>query len=258
MTAHCSKNKKAYNALWGENVAGRGANEIASALCTIIDSIIKEYPETEDVVLWSDSCIPQNRNSMMTLALKSFIQAHPNVNTITQKYCTPGHSFIQEVDNIHSHIEKGLKICNVYSPLSLASIMSRIRPKFSKVIQLTGKTFFNYKKSCNSLNFTSIPYSKVKCLKMSGDMPFHVKYKTSFADDSLTEVCIRSQATRSGGIQERYLPIVRPVSQYPAISKEKKIDIISMLSYMPKEDQDYFIAACDLAPLMQKKKRSTR
>ena len=52
LTAHCSKNRKAYNAVWGEHIAGRGANEIASALCRILKDIINEYPETEDLVLW--------------------------------------------------------------------------------------------------------------------------------------------------------------------------------------------------------------
>lgn len=256
LTAHCSRNKTAYNALWGEHIAGRRASEIASALCTILDNIIKDFPETEHLTLWSDSCIPQNRNSVMTLALKTFVQGHPNVKTITQKYCTPGHSSIQEVDNIHSHIEKGLKICNVYSPLSLMRVMKRIRPRYSRVLQLTAKSFQNYKRSCKYLHFVNIPYSKVKCTVISADKPFHVEYKTSFIDDYFTEVSIRGQATRSGGVQERYLPNVRPLSQVLVIAKEKKLDIISMLSYMPKEDQDYFIAACDLKPLLLKSKRS--
>lgn len=35
LTAHCSIDKAAYNAIWTENVAGRGANEIASAIVNI-------------------------------------------------------------------------------------------------------------------------------------------------------------------------------------------------------------------------------
>jgi hypothetical protein len=126
---------------------------------------------------------------MMTLALKSFLrQAHPNIKTLTQKYCTLDHSSIQEVDNIHNHIEKGLKISDIYSPLSLVRVMQRIRPKFSKVIQLTNETFFNYKRSCKSLNFTGMPFSK--------DAPCIVRYKTSFADESYQEVSIKNIKTR--------------------------------------------------------------
>ena len=122
LTAHCSVNKTAYNAVWSEISAGRGGNEIASALCVILHKITEDFPEIQKLTLWSDSCIPQNRNSIMTLALKSFLRDHPTIERIVQKFCTPGHSSIQEVDNINSHIEKGLKVAEVYSPISLIRV----------------------------------------------------------------------------------------------------------------------------------------
>lgn len=121
LTSHCatSKKKKAYSAVWPECVAKRGGNEIASAVVVILNCVLQENPELEKLVLWSDSCVAQNRNSMMTLALKKFIEEHPRIKQIEQKFCTPGHSSIQRVDNIHSHIEKMLKISEIYSPVSL-------------------------------------------------------------------------------------------------------------------------------------------
>lgn len=106
LTAHCSKDKVAYNIIWNECIASRGANELASALIIVLDKVPKRHPDTEKLILWSDSCVPQNRNSMMTSALKWFLSCHPELVSIEQKICTPGHSNIQEVDNIHSHIEK--------------------------------------------------------------------------------------------------------------------------------------------------------
>lgn len=65
--------------MWPECVAGRGGNEIPSAVVVILNCVLKENPELEILVLWSDSCVAQNRNSMMTLALKKFIEEHPRI-----------------------------------------------------------------------------------------------------------------------------------------------------------------------------------
>lgn len=108
LTAHFSLNKKAYNAVWSEIDGGRGGNEIASAMLCILFDLMKDYPDMKSLCLWSDSCVPQNRNSIMLTALKHFMTLNPNVEEIVQKFCTPGHSSIQEVDNVHSHIEKAL------------------------------------------------------------------------------------------------------------------------------------------------------
>ena len=45
LTAHCSHKKRAYNAVCGEHCAGRGGNEIASALCTILHRITEDFPD---------------------------------------------------------------------------------------------------------------------------------------------------------------------------------------------------------------------
>ena len=102
LTAHLSLNKCAYNAMWSEHQAGRGANEITSALVKILEKVLEDYPLLESITLWSDSCIPQN--SAMVTALKHFMQNHPILKTIEQKFSEPGHSQIQEVDCVQSYI----------------------------------------------------------------------------------------------------------------------------------------------------------
>lgn len=54
--------------------------------------------------------MPQNKNSIMALAVQYFIKNHPEIESVTMKYSLPGHSCIQEVDNAHSQIEKVLAI----------------------------------------------------------------------------------------------------------------------------------------------------
>lgn len=71
-----------------------------------------------------------------------------NVDEIIQKYSSPGHSAIQEVDNIHSHIEKVLKAKEVYSPVSLVRVIRGVRKKTPfKIIQMQKHDFTDYQKA---------------------------------------------------------------------------------------------------------------
>ena len=247
LTAHCSLDKKAYNALWAECIAGRGANEIASALQVILCTILKDHPTVDSIILWSDSCVPQNRNSVMSLALKTFMIQNPSVKQIIQKYCTPGHSSIQEVDIIHSHLEKGLRISEIYSPVSLIRVLRNIRPKYSKVIQLQKTHFYNFENVSKAMQFCGVPYSKVKELFYVSEKPFHLQFKTSFADKEFTEVSIRGQTTRNKDpCPNVLLPMPKNITKSLALSKEKKEDFRSMLKFMPLQDREFFEIFCQL------------
>ena len=245
LTAHCSLDKKAYNAIWPECTAGRGANEIASALSVILKTVLEDHPSVTSFILWSDSCVPQNRNSIMTLALKTFMKNHTNIQKIEQKYCTPGHSSIQEVDNIHSHLEKGLKVAEVYSPVSLLRVMTNIRPRLSRYIQLTRDQFYNFQNAAAQLKFSTVPYSKVKHLQYSRKKKFHVNFKMCFADAVFTEVSIRGQTTRHKHANVK-LPVPKPIPRRPILSKEKKADFQAMLRFMPEQDREFYVAACKI------------
>lgn len=200
--------------------------------------------------LWSDSCVAQNRNSMMTLALKKFIEEHPRIKQIEQKFCTPGHSSIQEVDNIHSHIEKMLKISEIYSPVSLVRVLKKVRPKSSSVLQLMKEKFFDFGNANTGLKYTLLPFTKVKYLLFENGKPLHVKYKLCFKDEGSiisirgveTRDCSRNQVSGDSA----HLPVIKQCRKTPKLSIEKKNDFISMLKFMPQQDRDYFEIACRL------------
>ena len=67
---YISKKKRAYFAVWPERVARRGGNEIVSDLLAFLDSVVQINPRLQNMILWSDSCVAQNRNSPMALAMK--------------------------------------------------------------------------------------------------------------------------------------------------------------------------------------------
>lgn len=108
LTGYLSSTKKTYCSLWTEHTAGRSGNDLASALMKILNRVFEDNSEICDLITWSDSCVPQNKNSIMATAIIDFIQKNPQINSICMKYSVPGHGVIQEVDHIHSTIEKVL------------------------------------------------------------------------------------------------------------------------------------------------------
>lgn len=68
------KEKITYCAIWTEVHSGRTGNDIASALVKILTCLCKENPNITRITLWSDSCIPQNRNQINSTAIKYFFK----------------------------------------------------------------------------------------------------------------------------------------------------------------------------------------
>lgn len=104
-------------------MSGKTANDIASAVIKIIHRIVVDFPKIKNITTWSDSCVPQNRNSVMVFAVGKFIEDAKKIDTITMNYSTPGHSAVQVVDSVYSKIETEILRNNeIYSPLSLIRI----------------------------------------------------------------------------------------------------------------------------------------
>ena len=70
---------------------------MACAVVRILDEVLLDHPDLSEITLWSDSCVSQNKNSVMTMALTEFMKKHPNLKIIIQKFSEAGHSSIQEV-----------------------------------------------------------------------------------------------------------------------------------------------------------------
>lgn len=153
MTAQFSESKTVYCALWTEAVTGRSGNDLASALYTILGKVADEHEFTE-IILWSDSCVPQNRNSFISCAVQNFLRENPHITKLTMKYFVAGHSCIQEVDNAHSLIDKAMTQNEFYSPLSLMRIFKTINHKsLLRALQMEEDDFFDFVRAAKSLNF---------------------------------------------------------------------------------------------------------
>ena len=172
MTAHCSGDKRGYGALWHEGQNGLSGNDIASSVMKLLEAIVEansDDPRIKHINLWSDSCVPQNRNSFFATAVKVFLKNHPQVLTIEHKFCEPGHSTIQEVDNLHSQIEQVCGNSEIYSPVGLLRMLKKVdRRKPLKLIQLRPQDFHTI---AQRGQYQRIPFSKVKCLLFEQKKP---------------------------------------------------------------------------------------
>ncbi|KAE8738262.1 hypothetical protein FOCC_FOCC016262 [Frankliniella occidentalis] len=103
LTVYNSSSRTGTNYMWSEVVAGRGANEIASCLTRYIKEEVKQ--PVSHLVMYSDTCSGQNKNSHVCAAFIATIQDHPSLKVIDHKFLIPGHTFM-ECDQIHAQIEK--------------------------------------------------------------------------------------------------------------------------------------------------------
>ncbi|XP_054270345.1 uncharacterized protein LOC128991468 [Macrosteles quadrilineatus] len=122
---HTGKEDKGFCYTWVEGEAGRGAQEVSSA---IIKHVQNKLPAgTESLILWSDSCGGQNRNIKVVLMLKALLHDHPTLKTITHRFPMPGHSFLPN-DNDFGKIENALKYQqHVYCPDDYFTIMEKCK-----------------------------------------------------------------------------------------------------------------------------------
>ena len=99
--------------------------------------VLDEHPMCQHLILWSDSCMPQNKNSLMSLALH--LQRRDLISII-QHFCEPGHSSIQDIVSVHSMTERAIRPHEILSPLSLVRHIKDICPnKQSMDITLLSK-----------------------------------------------------------------------------------------------------------------------
>ena len=128
-----------------------------------------------------------------------FLKNHPQVLTIEHKFCEPGHSTIQEVDNLHSQIEQVCGNSEIYSPVGLLRMLKKVhRRKPLKLIQLRPQDFKDFHTIAQRGQYQRIPFSKVKCLLFKQKKPKVLKYKKHLSDDWNEENVIERKTTRSG------------------------------------------------------------
>ena len=165
--------------------------DIASSVLKILEAVVEENsedPRLQNITLWSDSCVFQNRNSFFLTAIKVFLKNHPNIVSIEHKYCEPGHSSIQEVDNLHSQIEAVCRHSEIYSPVGLLQMLKNVhRSKPLKIIQMRSQDFKDFGSIARKGKYDRVPFTKVESLFYKKVEPKILCYKTKFSEEWITQ-----------------------------------------------------------------------
>jgi len=244
MTACVDRTKQGYCAIWNEGRSGRGGNDMASAVTKILD----DYPETTEIITWSDSCVPQNRNQIMSFAIGEFLQRHPQIKQITMKFSEKNHSCIQEVDNVHSSIEKSMRVAEFYSPVSFIKVLKQVkRNNPLTIIQMKNSDFKDFHAVSKILKkYGEVPYTKVVALRFISGKP-QVEYKTSFfsgaAEIPFHTVVISGEKMSTRVSSGHPIPFLFQLPKLCCKAKplmDKFQDFKAMLHLMPSVDKEFF------------------
>lgn len=254
LTAHFSTDNQVYCSFWDEHLMGRKGCDLASALYRILLKVLEDHPDLEHLTLWSDSCVAQNRNSIMSFALAKLLweKKDTRLEKITMKFSVPGHSAVQEVDAIHSAIERALRATEYYSPLSLIRLLLKVnRRKPYKILQMQRKNFKHFQECSSTLKYENVPFSKVTELHFGKSYLETVYFKTSYIQDSYIEAKIES-STFTGRVLARELRCSDRIVKLP----QNKVDALKfMLPWMPQIDKEYYLAFLPQEENKNKKKR---
>ena len=239
LTAVVNRSRKGYCAIWTEAQSGRGGNDIASALLKLLQQIVLDHPETTSMTLWSDSCVPQNRNRMMSYNLQHFVSTSSSLSTIAQKFCEPGHSAIQDVDNLHSQIERSLKGLEIHSPVSLVRQLKAMRPNSVAMYihTMTPKDFLDMTPTLKE-RYSTLPYGKTKQLIYTKAHPHDIRVYEAFgSSESTVANVLVPKLLRSGSPKK--IPKPKLSKRVKNLTKEKIADLKSLLVYMAGDDLVY-------------------
>ncbi|KAJ8893667.1 hypothetical protein PR048_006267 [Dryococelus australis] len=216
LTVHSMKNDQVTCFfLWYESMSRRGANEIASCVCREISNLPDEI---KHVVLYSDSCPGQNKNTPF-LAMCIYVVHEKKIDMLNNKFMFIGHSRM-ECDSDHAVIEKAKKystqISHPHDGTQLIRMAGKKKP--FNVIELTQEYFYDYA----SLLKTDIQMRK------SNEDGEKVVWQTSLKEEDTFSVM---DMTR----RQQPHPCLKPNKCYNdvvPISEEKKKDILSLLPYI--------------------------
>ncbi|CAH0397611.1 unnamed protein product [Chilo suppressalis] len=116
--------------MWNEQIAKRGANEVASCLCDFFSKLVSKG--ISEINLWSDNCGGQNRNRIVYYMY--LLAANIFKIKICHRVLEKGHTQ-NEGDSVHALIEKMARGREVYYTLFTNSNDTSLNENVYKILK---------------------------------------------------------------------------------------------------------------------------
>lgn len=243
LTMHDCNSKESHNFMWHEGIAGRGANQIGSALVTYILSL----PSTvKNVTLYSDTCGGQNKNTIIMVALLYALKVKKTIDEINHKFLLSGHTHM-ECDSDHSVIEKKKrKATDIHVPRDYYNLVRSCGRRFHVTVmdqskQLNFKALLNKNgpivKRKKNVTGNSFEWRPIVWLKYSRKVPLGVvEYKNTLEKTApFDRVDVRRDKNSVFDLN------VEKASRCPnPINPLKKRDLEDLLQYIDPECHEFY------------------
>lgn len=170
------------NYLWNEAEADLRSSIFTTIIIKHLEKLLTIAPKP--VVIFSDGCGYQNRNSVLSNALSRLSSKYDII--IEQKYLEKGHTQM-ECDSTHSLIERRLKRRDILLPTDYIQIVkdARRNPKPLDVEYLDYKYFLNYDDAKLARYVSIRPHKSkvvdIRCFKYIPDGK--IMYKIRYSDE---------------------------------------------------------------------------
>jgi hypothetical protein len=235
LTIYEYNRKQGYCFMWPEHFARRGSNEIMSCLKKYIEILQSERPNIKKLILYSDSCPGQNKNSIILGGLKVIMES-TCLESIQHNYLVPGHTHM-ECDHIHSLIDRCKKKSRIFVPTDWYNVvrLAKTKEPLLYVVEMTKCMFYDFKTTptvsvAKNSNFS---ISKIRCFQLhKGEDRVLFKYsalQAEYQSASLTSKAKNSATT----LEILYHDGVK-------IPTPKYNDLISLLKFIPDLYHDYY------------------
>lgn len=244
LTVHDIKTSKASCYVWNESIAKRGGNDIGSCVFNFLSNLT---PEIKHVIMYSDCCPGQNKNSLfMAMCLIFLEQGNTNIEIIDHKFMVSGHSRM-ECDSDHARIEKSKKRFStpIFHPHDWVQLIRFAGKDKFTVIEMDQSYFLDF----NSLLKTKYQIKKkndkgeifkfcdVKWLRYTKQDKNKVFYKTMLSENSLFNSISMS---RRNSLQNNNTSIPKAYNDIVPITEEKKKDLLSLLKFIPETFHSFY------------------
>ncbi|KAJ0174387.1 hypothetical protein K1T71_010533 [Dendrolimus kikuchii] len=242
-TIHNAVTKQGYCYFWPEYEGNRGSNEVSTCLYNYISNLSNDH----HLILYSDCCPGQNRNSVLVAMLNYIITSpdNDNIRVIDYKFLEPGHTYM-ECDNMHSTIERASEYAKIYTPDDWQNVIRLARkdnPYKVKVMEHTDFLDFKALRSTiipntmKAIDGTVLKWANVRWLRFDKDIPHSFFFKFNYWEE-FKEVKLKEKVTRS----ERNSHITKLYPGQILIKQVKHIDLMALCQdgTTPKNHHYYY------------------